>query len=82
MSDSLRHRWNAIDVRRIPACESTDGNNRSERDCMLCGMVKVTVHPAQGLAWREWRTKSGSVWPGNLTPPCLSPTEPVEVVFS
>jgi hypothetical protein len=82
VSESTRHRWNAIDVRRVPACDCADGNDRTERTCAICGMVKVTVHPPHGDAWREWRTKAGAVWQGTSTPPCVHAAEPVEVVFS
>ena len=57
--------------RRIPACESVDGNDRTEKDCAECGMTKITVHGAQGFLWREWRTKAGETWMGESTPSCL-----------
>lgn len=28
--------------------------NQTERTC-VCGVVKITVHGADGYAWREWR---------------------------
>jgi hypothetical protein len=86
-----RHRWNALPERRIPACESIDGNDRTEKPCALCGLVKITVHPARGYPWREWRTKAGKGWVGDATPPCgdtpasapvLASETTAEVVFS
>jgi hypothetical protein len=66
-----RHRWNEGTENRIPACETADGNDRTEKTCALCGLVKITVHPPQGLPWREWRTKAGGMWAGQATPPCI-----------
>lgn len=66
------HKWDRDDERRIPHSEAVDGNGRTERRCVRCGMVKITVHPPQGLPWREWRTAAGERWQGHLTPPCLA----------
>jgi hypothetical protein len=77
----LRHDWvNGIE-RRLAACDSADGNGRTEKTCALCGLVKVTVHYPQGLPGREWITASGEVWVGNATPPCI-PKIPSEVPFT
>lgn len=32
---------------------------QTERTCLACGAIRVTVHGADGIAWREWR-KSAS----------------------
>ncbi len=45
--------------------------DRTERTCVLCGLVKITVHPPRGFPWREWRTRAGKIWQGTATPPCL-----------
>ena len=72
-----RHEWNKLPISYLGAFDERgnrqfpDGNARTLRFCSECGMVKVTVHPIRGLAWREWRTKDGKVWVGELTPPCL-----------
>lgn len=67
-----QHSWNVVPVARVHGIEFPDGNGRTLRTCSHCGMVKVTVHAAGGSrAWREWRTKDGQVWHGELTPPCL-----------
>lgn len=72
-----RHSWDHNNAKRIPACESPDGNGRTERTCLNegCGLVKITVHGGDGrCCWREWRTKDGFVWKGESTPPCLGET--------
>jgi hypothetical protein len=55
-----------------------DGNARTLRPCTHCGIIKVTVHSNDGRAWREWRTKRGSVYVGDLTPPCLGVVKDIE----
>ena len=68
-----QHTWNVIPVARLDGTEFPDGNARTLRSCSICGMVKVTVHGrGDRTAWREWRTKDGKVWVGELTPPCLT----------
>ena len=62
----MNHHWNL--EHRIPACESPDGNERTERTCPFCGLTKVTVHAPRGLPWREWRTKDGRMLIGGNTP--------------
>lgn len=64
-----KHHW--VGEHRIPACDSFDGNERTERGCPLCGLVKITVHPSDGsFPWREWRTAKGERLRGQATPPC------------
>lgn len=69
-----KHRWG--DPVTILPSEAFDGNERTERVCPSCGLVKITVHPPHGLPWREWRHRDAAA-PIALThtPPCL----PVEV---
>jgi hypothetical protein len=62
MTASARHSWNSTDPKSIAACDSLDGNDRTEKTCAACGLVKITVHPPRGLPWREWRTKAGKGW--------------------
>ena len=62
----MNHRWNI--EHRIPACESPDGNERTEKTCPFCMLVKITVHPPRGLPWREWRTKDGRQLFGTIVP--------------
>ncbi len=63
-----KHRW--VGEHRIAACDSFDGNERTERGCPLCGLVKITVHAPHGLPWREWRRRNGERIYGQATPPC------------
>jgi 2-polyprenyl-6-methoxyphenol hydroxylase-like FAD-dependent oxidoreductase len=81
LTNGPRHRWNAIDVKRIPACDTADGNERTERTCAYCGIIKVTVHPVQGFAWREWRTKAGAKWQAEYTPRCVAVGDAAQVPF-
>jgi hypothetical protein len=56
----------------IGANQSPDGNERQERACQSCGLIKITVIPPKmpPFPWRRWR------WPGLLefaadqTPTC------------
>lgn len=63
-----KHRW--VGEHRIPACDSFDGNERTERGCPLCGLVKITVHYLHGIPQREWRTAKGRRIMHAATPPC------------
>lgn len=62
----MNHKWNLES--RIPASDSPDGNERTEKTCPFCLLVKITVHPPRGLPWREWRTKDGRQLIGGNTP--------------
>jgi hypothetical protein len=70
-----RHRWpkeGEPGIVRLHGSEFKDGNHRTEKQCCLCGLIKITVHQAGGnRAWREWRTKHGQTYVGDLTPPCF-----------
>mgnify|MGYP001562051304 FL=1 len=66
-----RHSWNLDTVKHLAAVACKDGNGRTERTCEHCGMVKITVHYQRGLPGREWRTRKGDLWQGQMTPPCL-----------
>ena len=76
---SVRHSWNAADPVRRSGVDSIDGNDRTEKTCPACGLVKITVHPARGLPWREWRTKEGKGWVGDSTPPCVEAKAELQV---
>lgn len=69
-----KHHWNYQNERRIAATEFDDGNARTERDCLLCGLTKITVHPAQGFAWREWISPKAPAtrFQCDQTPPCTA----------
>lgn len=65
------HQWDHSNARRIPACDAPGGCDQTERDCKHCTLVRVTVHPPNGLAWREWRnTRQGIQFTADGTPPC------------
>lgn len=84
MTTDPRHRWgDPVTVLKHTAskCEET------ERVCAFCDLVKITIHPPQGIPWRAWRTKEGKRWEGSATPPCLpawmeASAAPTEVPFS
>jgi hypothetical protein len=76
---TFRHDWLNGKERRIPACESADGCDRTEKTCAACGMIKVTIHyPENAIPGREWIMASGDTWVGTSTPPCVR-TAPSEV---
>lgn len=54
-----RHTWKGCRERRIAACDSPDGNDRTERVCAACGVMRITVHGAHGRPWVEWRSADG-----------------------
>jgi hypothetical protein len=66
-----RHRWDREQVKYLAHIECSDGNSRTLTPCLQCEMVKVTVIPPHGFPWHEWRTRAGSVWVGEATPPCI-----------
>lgn len=80
------HSWVDGEERRISACESPDGCDRTEKTCAACGLVKITIHFRLGIPGRAWRVDSGEVWVGGSTPPCIpkvaSASAPAEVPFS
>ena len=62
-----RHKWgDPVTIVHGPnGCEQTD------RTCVRCGLVKVTMHPPHGLPWRAWRHPKSTVqFPAEHTPPC------------
>ena len=76
-----KHQWDHAGERRLAACESADGNERNERDCLRCGITRITVLTPQfpPRAWHEWRTKLGTKYVGELTPPCVEAVGPPEL---
>lgn len=62
MTVSNRHSWGE----RVPF------QNKTERECRRCGMVKVTRHEADGprdLRWVEWWRDCEQIR-FDATPPC------------
>ena len=78
MTIAARRSWNTTAPKRI-ACSPIDGNDRTEKTCANCLLVKITVHPVRGLPWREWRTKEGKGWVGDSTPPCVEAKAELQV---
>lgn len=77
MTTSTRHCWNNGTERRIPACESPDGNDRTEKTCANdCGLVKITVHAPEGYPYRKWRLPTGQEFQVDGTPPCTPMAKP------
>lgn len=68
---SNRHKWDIHNIKRIPAVESIDGNDRTERFCERCHLVKITVHSPDNRHWNEWRHPNGAVFQCDQTPPCM-----------
>lgn len=69
------HRWDKQE-KRIPACETSSGCDQTERTCIDCGLVKITVHPPHGLPYRAWRHPNGLTAAIESTPPCLEKVLP------
>jgi len=68
-----RHRWG--EAVPITADRTPSGCEQTERACVICGMIKITVHPPHGFPWREWRhPKSDRQFPAEHTPPCKEQT--------
>lgn len=61
-----RHRWGdpiTLDNEPRSGCQET------HRKCVLCSLVKITVHPPHGLPYRLWQYPDGERADG-LTPMC------------
>lgn len=74
----MKHRWDHDKEKRLAACESPDGNGRTERPCERCGLIKITVRPPDGRPWREWRLMEGGsrIIHPTLPMECSGPAEP------
>ena len=64
-----RHKWG--ECVSISGFDTATGNDQSERACLLCGLVKITVHPPHGFPWREWRARGQEQVKIDATPPCV-----------
>ena len=67
-----KHRWGSPVT--VSPSEAFDGNERTERACVQpgCDLVKITVHPARGMPWREWRLRdAATTFALTNTPPCI-----------
>lgn len=65
-----KHKWMLVPT-YIHRDKSVSSCDETERECELCGLVKITVHAPQGFPYRAWRRKNGQriVDPG-YTPVC------------
>lgn len=64
-----RHKWNPTPTRIHPQ-DSPDGNERTERTCVLCGTVRITVRVPVGYPLTEWRHPGGWTYRTQSTPGC------------
>jgi hypothetical protein len=62
-----RHRW---DLPRSVLTDTPSGCEETERECVDCHLVKITVHPPFGFPYRAWRTAAGMRATIEHTPPC------------
>jgi hypothetical protein len=59
-------------ARSVPANPALGRHQQTERTCMKCPLVKITVHPPQGGGWREWRWGDApSQFIDVVTPACV-----------
>lgn len=65
------HKWSGGMV-RVPARETPNGNDQTERTCATCGLVKITVKPPRGFPWPEWRRPGGKQFRCEMTPGCIA----------
>lgn len=67
---SPRHDWRKLTPRMVPASESPTGCDQTERECSVCGLLKITVHPPRELPYRAWRAPGQQQVTMDHTPPC------------
>ncbi len=66
-----KHKWPRVPT-YIHRDKSLSGCDETERECELCGLVKITVHAGgDERPYRAWRTKAGRrMKDTGLTPTC------------
>jgi hypothetical protein len=64
------HRWDWDHARQIAACDSPSGSDQNERDCVHCGLIRITVHPPAGNPFRAWRYGNAKQFTADKTPKC------------
>jgi hypothetical protein len=70
MTVLARHRWGESQF--VPRNPDLARNDQTERVCINCGLVRITVHPPQGFPWREWRDRGSSIqYTADRTPECV-----------
>ncbi len=66
------HKWG--DSRNIHRDSTKSGCDETERECELCGLIKLTIHPPFGRPYRAWRTPGGIRFPNpSQVPLCEDP---------
>lgn len=66
-----RHSWDHDNVKRIIADDTESGCEETIRTCLICGLIKITVHGRDGRPWPEFMMLgSGARIPLSTTPPC------------
>ena len=66
------HLWDR-DLKSVPANPALGREQQTERSCLKCKLVKITVHPRQGPAYRLWRRGDAlSQFADDVTPECAS----------
>ncbi len=65
-----KHKWLRVPT-YIHRDKTPSGCDETERECELCGLVKITVHQPEGFPYRAFRSKGGVRFndPG-FTPTC------------
>lgn len=54
-ADEAQHKFGDPSYQPAPDGRADILPRQTERVCMICRIVKVTVHGSNGLHWREWR---------------------------
>lgn len=74
---SPRHKWphdGEEGYRHIARCD--DGNERIEKQCRICGIIRITVIPPNPTeCWHEWKRGKGKPFQMESTPPCIGGVE-------
>ena len=64
----LKHRFDGYIS--VPADQSKSGYAQTERTCVLCEAVKITVHDG-AEHWREWRLAGSDIQREMADPVCV-----------
>ena len=69
------HRFPLGGEKWIPMPSALDRSAQTERTCEVCGIVRVTVHGLDNLAWIEWRWPTSHLqFKATVTPECKAVT--------
>lgn len=73
---AIKHRWDRENKRAIAAASSPSQCDQTERDCKICGLVMITVHPPREDSYRAWRYPDDpKQFTSEATPPCRGVAE-------